>query len=46
MALGGVLQVTPMQGSPRHWPALQPLAQVISCIAYVQPPMEHAPGET
>jgi hypothetical protein len=28
---GGELQVTPWQGSPRHMPFAQPLAQVVSC---------------
>jgi hypothetical protein len=28
---GGVLQVTPWHGSPRHMPFAQPLAQVVSC---------------
>ncbi len=30
-AEGGEAQVTPWQGSPRHMPLAQPLAQVVAC---------------
>ena len=42
---GGMLHVTPAQGSPAHAPLVQPFVQVVSVGAYVHAPLEHVPAD-
>jgi hypothetical protein len=40
---GGVVQVTPAQGSPVHAPAAHPFAHIVSVEAYEQVPAPQVP---